>query len=120
MNNTKRLAVDVGGTFIDFVSLDQSTGKITVEKVRSAGQLENQFFEGLSNLNLDIKEIEMIVHGSTLVINTIIQEDGAKVGLIRLRDSGMYLNLVGVAEKKFTIYFLNLQNPLFRDICVLK
>ena len=106
MNNTKRLAVDVGGTFIDFVSLDQSTGKITVEKVRSAGQLENQFFEGLSNLNLDIKDIEMIVHGSTLVINTIIQEDGAKVGLITTQGFRDVLELGrGSREEIYNLFF---------------
>ena len=106
MKNTKRLAVDVGGTFIDFVSLDQSTGKITVEKVRSAGQLENQFFEGLSNLNLDIKDIEMIVHGSTLVINTIIQEDGAKVGLITTQGFRDVLELGrGSREEIYNLFF---------------
>ena len=40
MFSSRRLAVDVGGTFIDFVTLDPDTGAITIEKVRSAGALD--------------------------------------------------------------------------------
>jgi N-methylhydantoinase A len=82
MISSRRLAVDVGGTFIDFVTLDPDTGAITIEKVRSAGALDEQFFVGTQKLGLDPAEIDMIVHGSTMVINTIVQENGAKVGLI--------------------------------------
>ena len=82
MTNARRLAVDVGGTFIDFVTLDPDTGSITIEKVHSAGALDEQFFEGTNKLNLDLTDLGMIVHGSTLVINTIVQENGARVGLV--------------------------------------
>ncbi|MEM7111076.1 MAG: hydantoinase/oxoprolinase family protein [Chloroflexota bacterium] len=79
---TTRLAVDVGGTFVDFVQFDDTTGVISIEKVRSSGQLEDQFMQGIGRLGLDLREVSTIVHGSTLVINTIVQERGAKVGLI--------------------------------------
>ena len=82
MTNVRRLAVDVGGTFIDFVTLDPDTGSISIEKVHSAGALDEQFFEGTNKLNLDLTDLGMIVHGSTLVINTIVQENGARVGLV--------------------------------------
>lgn len=82
MTDAKRLAVDVGGTFIDFVTLDPETGSITIEKLLSAGAQDEQFFEGTRKLNLDPTDLGMIVHGSTLVINTIVQENGARVGLI--------------------------------------
>ena len=49
MTDAKRLAVDVGGTFIDFVTFDPETGLIAIEKVRSAGALEKQFFGGVQN-----------------------------------------------------------------------
>ncbi|MBT5217896.1 MAG: hydantoinase/oxoprolinase family protein, partial [Woeseia sp.] len=78
MISSRRLAVDVGGTFIDFVTLDPDTGAITIEKVRSAGALDEQFFAGTQKLGLDPADIDMIVHGSTMVINTIVQENGAK------------------------------------------
>ena len=77
-----RLAVDVGGTFVDLVLFNEATGVITLEKVPSSGQLEKRFFEGLERLGLDLADLASIVHGSTTVINTIVQEKGARVGLI--------------------------------------
>ena len=79
---TKRLAVDVGGTFVDFVQFDDASGTISIEKVPSSGRLEEQFIKGVAQLGLDLREVSTIVHGTTLVINTIVQERGAKVGLI--------------------------------------
>ena len=43
----KRLAIDVGGTFVDFIFFNQDSGEVTIEKVPSSGQLEQRFFEGL-------------------------------------------------------------------------
>lgn len=78
----QRLAIDVGGTFVDFVALDEDTGAVRIEKSPSAGALEERFFEGIDNLALNLSALATIIHGSTLVINTIVQEKGARVGLI--------------------------------------
>ena len=37
MTEARRLGIDVGGTIIDFVTLDPETGSVTIKKVRSAG-----------------------------------------------------------------------------------
>ena len=78
----QRLAIDVGGTFVDFVLFDEDSGEVRIEKVSSGGKLEERFFEGIERLSLNLDELAMIVHGSTTVINTILQEKGARVGLI--------------------------------------
>jgi len=80
-----RLAIDVGGTFIDFVSQDESTGEVRTEKVRSSGELSDRLLEGIANLGIEPSELGTIVHGSTMVLNSIVQERGAKVGLITTR-----------------------------------
>ncbi|MCH7588697.1 MAG: hydantoinase/oxoprolinase family protein [Chloroflexi bacterium] len=77
-----RLAIDVGGTFIDFVHFDEAKNTVTIEKVLSSGKLEERFFEGIDLLKLNLSDLQMIIHGSTLVINTILQEKGAHIGLI--------------------------------------
>lgn len=81
----KRLAVDVGGTFIDFMLFDAEQRTLQIEKVASSGALEKRFLEGVDRLGIDLTELSMIVHGSTLVINTIVQEKGARLGLITTR-----------------------------------
>ena len=37
----QRLAIDVGGTFVDFVLLDEETGDIRIEKAPSSGLLDS-------------------------------------------------------------------------------
>ena len=77
-----RLAVDVGGTFIDFVCQDEATGRVRTEKIRSSGELSDRLIEGIRALGIDIEKLSIIVHGSTMAINSIVQEKGARVGLI--------------------------------------
>ncbi len=77
-----RLGIDVGGTFVDFVLLEEHTGRTRIEKVHAAGSLQERCFEGFERLDLQPRDLAMLIHGSTLVINTIVQESGARVGLI--------------------------------------
>jgi len=79
----KRLAIDVGGTFIDFVLLDEVAGTVTLEKEPSLiGELTDRIFAGIGRLQVDVSGLDMVIHGSTVVINTILQEVGGEIGLI--------------------------------------
>lgn len=79
----KRLAIDIGGTFIDFVLLDEGSAEIKTEKEpASEKDIVENIMRGIGNLGVEPSELDMIVHGSTVVINTIIQERGASIGLI--------------------------------------
>ena len=78
-----RAAVDVGGTFIDFVLMDEETGVIRIEKVPSiSDQLPVQFLKGLTAFGVSIDAVGRIFHGTTVALNALIQERGVKVGLI--------------------------------------
>ena len=81
-----RVAVDVGGTFMDFVLMDERTGRIRIEKVASiSDQLPDQFMKGLAAFGVGVEEIARIFHGMTVGVNALIQERGARVGLITTR-----------------------------------
>jgi N-methylhydantoinase A len=107
-----RLAIDVGGTFVDFVRFNDQTGEITIEKVASSGKLEQRFFEGVERLDLDLTELAMIVHGSTLVINTIVQEKGARIGLITTQGFRDVLELGRGSRPEIYNLFYKLPTPL--------
>ncbi|TQM11612.1 hydantoinase/oxoprolinase family protein [Pseudonocardia kunmingensis] len=78
-----RVAVDVGGTFIDFVMLDEVSGELVIEKQPStSSRLVEEFLAGLDRLPVQVAGIERIFHGTTVAINTILQERGVTVGLI--------------------------------------
>jgi N-methylhydantoinase A len=78
-----RVAVDVGGTFMDFVLLDENSGAVRVEKILSIpDELPSQFLKGLTAFGATLDSIHRIFHGMTVGVNALIQEKGAKVGLI--------------------------------------
>lgn len=78
-----RIAIDVGGTFVDFVLLDEATGEITIEKQPStAERIIEEVAEGLSRLPIELSQVGRIFHGTTVAINTIVQERGVSVGLL--------------------------------------
>ena len=82
----RRLAVDVGGTFIDYVLLDEETGEVSIDKEAAhRDAISSQLFVGYDRVTGGDTGLERFVHGSTLAINTILQEAGAKVGLITTR-----------------------------------
>ena len=82
-----RLGCDIGGTFTDFVLLDESTGAIQTNKClttpRDPAEAVRSGIKELEAKSPDcIREMEEIIHGTTLVINAIIERKGARTGLI--------------------------------------
>ncbi len=77
-----RAATDIGGTFTDLVYVDDQ-GNIGINKSSTTPQA---FEEGVLNVlnesKIDQSSIEMFIHGTTVVINTLTERKGAKVGLI--------------------------------------
>lgn len=78
-----RLAVDIGGTFVDAIAYDEQTGKITVRKssttpaapadgVITATRATGAALEGAS----------VYTHGTTLGLNAILERKGAVTGII--------------------------------------
>lgn len=81
-----RLAVDVGGTFIDFVLVNRVTGEVVVDKQPSRPEtLVDEFMAGVNRLPVDLADIELIVHGTTHGLNALVEERGASVGLLTTR-----------------------------------
>lgn len=77
-----RIAIDVGGTFVDYVRVDGATGEIAVEKQLSTPErIVDEVLTGLSRLSPSLSDVN-IFHGTTVALNTIVQERGVKVGLL--------------------------------------
>jgi N-methylhydantoinase A len=82
-----RLGIDIGGTFTDFSLLDAATGELSGFKSPTVpGDPGRGVLEGLHALlterALDPGSIEYLVHGTTIAINTVIQRNGAALGLL--------------------------------------
>lgn len=77
-----RVATDIGGTFTDLVAVDDN-GKIIVGKSDTTpNKFEKGIFNVIEQANIDLKDIQMFFHGTTVVINTLTEKTGVKTGLI--------------------------------------
>jgi N-methylhydantoinase A len=85
-----KLGIDVGGTFTDFILVD-AEGQIIEGKVPSTpGDPAQGIGDGLADLagvvGATIEELlgrlDLVVHGSTVALNALLEGKGAKTGLL--------------------------------------
>jgi len=108
------LAVDIGGTFTDIVALDLPSGRVSVEKLLTTyPDPSGAVLEGVSDLLerscLAPESIRYVVHGTTLITNTLIERKGAKTALLAtegFRDAVEIGN-----EGRYDMYDLALKKP---------
>ena len=78
-----RIAVDIGGTFVDAVQLDCQSGALTIAKAPTTpARPADGVLEALRLLGTPLGETEIFVHGTTLPLNAIIERRGAPTGFI--------------------------------------
>lgn len=87
MPKTTRIGVDIGGTFTDFVLHDEQRGITrTGKRLTTPEAPARAIVEGVQRLlgetGTDAAQIAQIVHGTTLITNTVLERTGARVGLI--------------------------------------
>lgn len=85
-----RVGIDVGGTFTDFVLTETATGKLTYFKEPSVPKdpslaVERGMLGLLQRAGLKPADVELVVHGTTLGVNAIIQRRGARIALVTSR-----------------------------------
>ncbi|MEZ5933850.1 MAG: hydantoinase B/oxoprolinase family protein [Alphaproteobacteria bacterium] len=109
-----RLGIDIGGTFTDFVLVDDASGTVTLHKCLttpddpSIGALHGTA-EIIEQAGIDLRQVEKILHGTTLVTNAIIERRGAGLGLITT--AGFRDLLEMGTEQRYDIYDLFLEFP---------
>ena len=111
---TIRIGVDVGGTFTDFVLHDAERGLVhTGKRLTTPDAPSVAIVEGIARLLRETStradQIHSIVHGTTLITNTIIERNGAKVGLIATE--GFRDALEMGKEIRYDLYDLFLDAP---------
>jgi N-methylhydantoinase A len=82
-----RLGVDVGGTFTDFLLMNEETGEIHTAKVPSTPEDSSVgVLNGVGRIceesGIDPTEIKLVMHGTTVATNAVLTGKGATVGLV--------------------------------------
>ncbi len=109
-----RLGIDIGGTFTDFVLLNEETGENRIGKNLTTPEDPSEgVITGLKSLieeeNIDPHQISTIVHGTTLVTNALIERKGSKTGLITTEGFRDALEIAN--QYRFDPYDVYLEKP---------
>lgn len=112
-----RIGVDIGGTFTDLLLIDDRSGKTVVGKVLTTPDdpsrgVEEVLVQTLGGSGLEPSQIRHLVHGTTLVTNTIIERKGARTALLTTK--GFRDSVEIGREHRYELYdlFLELPRPL--------
>ncbi len=81
-----RVTVDTGGTFSDFVCLDEDTGTISITKLPSTPDDPSRaILDGVETLLADgirAEDIAFLCHGTTVGTNALLEGKGVKTALL--------------------------------------
>ena len=80
------VGVDVGGTFTDVFFLNEVDGSCDVAKVPSTRSDQSVGIqEGIAQQLKKLSEVSLIIHGTTVGTNALLERKGAKTGIITTR-----------------------------------
>lgn len=112
-----KLGIDIGGTFTDFVLLDENTGELHFGKTLTtyddpANGILSGVAELLARTGIPASQLSAIVHGTTLVTNAVIERRGSPTGFITTKGFEDVLEIG--RELRYDIYdiFLSVPDPL--------
>ncbi len=112
-----QLGVDIGGTFTDFALIDSTSGKISVNKTLTtppdpSEAILNGIKELLEREGFKLSQIDILIHGTTLATNALIERKGAKTALITTQG---FRDIIEMRrETRYDLYdlFIDLPEPV--------
>jgi N-methylhydantoinase A len=107
-----RLAVDIGGTFTD-LALEQGGRRTTIKVLTTPAAPELGVMEGFQAIikaaGVAAADIELIIHGTTLATNAMIERKGARTALITTEG---FRDVIAMGnESRYDQYDLNIVLP---------
>lgn len=98
------VSADVGGTFTDVVTMDNATGKVSIAKSPTIAEAPVEgIVRALETTGVSLSEMQRFVHGTTVGINTLLQRQGAKIGLLATEGFGHILEIGGADWPAFRL-----------------
>jgi len=111
-NPLVRLGVDIGGTFTDVV-IERPGGRESTKVLTTHAAPEEAIVEGIRQVcgkaGLQPRDIDQVIHGTTLATNALIERRGAKTALITTKGFRDVIEMR--TESRFEQYDLNLSLP---------
>ncbi|HLQ34027.1 MAG TPA: hydantoinase/oxoprolinase family protein [Chloroflexota bacterium] len=78
-----RIAIDIGGTFTDLTAFNSATGSVELGKALSTpSNLTEGIMAAMARTGVSPADADLMIHGSTIVINAILERRGARTALV--------------------------------------
>jgi N-methylhydantoinase A len=114
------IGIDIGGTFTDLTAYDPTSGKLTFGKTITTAQPDQGAVSGLHRLigdGVDVRRASVLKHGTTVVINSILERRGAKTALITTEGFRDTLEIGrGSRPESFNLFYRRLAPLVPRDL----
>jgi N-methylhydantoinase A len=107
------LGVDVGGTFTDFIGVDDDGTMHVHKQLTTPADPSESVLSGTTAIadrdGWSLATVERIIHGTTLVANSLIERRGARTALVTTVG---FRDAVEIGrEARYDLYDLNLERP---------
>ena len=111
---TYRIGIDIGGTFTDFALYDDLQREIITHKALTTQSAPDRaVLDGVTTLTrragIDASQVTMIVHGTTLVTNAVIERRGTPTAMIVTRGFRDVLDIA--MEQRYDLFDLRIEFP---------
>ena len=108
-----RIGVDIGGTFTDIV-LERGTERFTAKVLTTPDAPEEGVRQGLAqameSCGVAPHEVALVIHGTTLATNALIERKGARTALITTE--GFRDSIEMGTESRFEQYDIDIEKPV--------
>ena len=106
------VGIDVGGTFTDLYCVDSKSGAERIFKVPSTPDDPSRaLLDSLRAAEIDPKDLEALLHGTTIATNAVIERKGARCALVTTRGFRDVLEL-GRRDRPLMYGLTGVQHPL--------
>ena len=111
-SSTIRLGLDIGGTFTD-VALEVGERRFTAKTLTTPSAPETGVLTALHSVTqaagIEPRQVELIIHGTTLATNAVIERKGAKTALLTTEG---FRDVIEIRhENRFEQYDVNIDLP---------
>ena len=107
-----RVGVDIGGTFTD-VAVSRGGALSTCKVLTNYAAPEQAILDAIElavkQTGLKLSDIDQVIHGTTLITNSLIQRHGAKIAFVTTQGFRDVIEMR--SENRFEQYDLNLVLP---------
>ncbi|MCE4613785.1 MAG: hydantoinase/oxoprolinase family protein [Desulfurococcales archaeon] len=80
------VGIDIGGSFTDLIAYNTATGETRQSKVLTTyPDIGEGVVKAFKEAGIGLEDVQAVIHGTTIVINTIVERKGAKTALLTTR-----------------------------------